>query len=318
MATHSSVLAWRSPGTGEPGGLPSIGSHRVGHDWSDLAAAAAAEVWNALPPPHSLSSSLSYLSPLLSSQRPSPTSQAASPSSTAPIYFLGSTSHNRYLPCLLIYLVRISRKGATSLMLIHSSRPDLPEALAHSQCSMCWMDSWVSEEMDEWINEQSTTQTESLEYRRPDLLCFTIWHNAVSFSVWEFLMTLLSISFFFFFFLNSWQKCQGEERHRFTGWMENRTWQGCSFSLLPTPSQSKSQEIGRVFGKQSPELFLAVSPCSLRDWDAPSVGSRRGYDGWIHETPSPLCFPPPKAGSTQPLLCPPALPPHTATLGCLA
>ena len=42
MATHSSVLAWRIPGTGEPGGLPSMGSHRVGHDWSDLAAAAAA------------------------------------------------------------------------------------------------------------------------------------------------------------------------------------------------------------------------------------------------------------------------------------
>ena len=39
MATHSSVLAWRIPGTGEPGGLPSTGSYRVGHDWSDLAAA---------------------------------------------------------------------------------------------------------------------------------------------------------------------------------------------------------------------------------------------------------------------------------------
>ena len=37
MATHSSVLAWRIPGTTEPGGLPSMGSHRVGHDWSDLA-----------------------------------------------------------------------------------------------------------------------------------------------------------------------------------------------------------------------------------------------------------------------------------------
>ena len=41
MATHSSVLAWRIPGTAEPGGLPSMGSHRAGHDWSDLAAAAA-------------------------------------------------------------------------------------------------------------------------------------------------------------------------------------------------------------------------------------------------------------------------------------
>ena len=42
MATHSSILAWRIPGMGEPGGLPSMGSHRVGHDWSDLAVAAAA------------------------------------------------------------------------------------------------------------------------------------------------------------------------------------------------------------------------------------------------------------------------------------
>ena len=42
MAAHSSVLAWRVPGTGESGGLPSLGLHRVGHDWSDLAAAAAA------------------------------------------------------------------------------------------------------------------------------------------------------------------------------------------------------------------------------------------------------------------------------------
>ena len=37
MATHSSVLAWRIPGTAEPGGLPSVGSHRGGHDWSNLA-----------------------------------------------------------------------------------------------------------------------------------------------------------------------------------------------------------------------------------------------------------------------------------------
>ena len=44
MATHSSVLAWRIPGTGEPGGLLSMGSHRVGHDWRDLAAAAAVTI----------------------------------------------------------------------------------------------------------------------------------------------------------------------------------------------------------------------------------------------------------------------------------
>ena len=41
MATHSSVFAWRIPGMREPGGLPSMGLHRVGHNWSDLAAAAA-------------------------------------------------------------------------------------------------------------------------------------------------------------------------------------------------------------------------------------------------------------------------------------
>ena len=42
MATHSSVLAWRIPGMGEPRGLTSMGSHRVGHDWSGLAVAVAA------------------------------------------------------------------------------------------------------------------------------------------------------------------------------------------------------------------------------------------------------------------------------------
>ena len=45
MATHSSVLAWRIPGTEEPGGLPPVGSHRVGHDRSNLAAAACQNDW---------------------------------------------------------------------------------------------------------------------------------------------------------------------------------------------------------------------------------------------------------------------------------
>ena len=48
MATHSIVLAWRIPGTGEPGGLPSMGSHKVRHDWYDLAAAAAT-TWKLCP-----------------------------------------------------------------------------------------------------------------------------------------------------------------------------------------------------------------------------------------------------------------------------
>ena len=45
MKTHSSILAWRIPGMEEPGGLPSIGSHRVRHDLSDLAAAAGYKIY---------------------------------------------------------------------------------------------------------------------------------------------------------------------------------------------------------------------------------------------------------------------------------
>jgi len=60
MATHSSVLAWGIPGTGESGGLPSRGSHRVGHDWSNLAAAAMSCFGN-LCPPHSNEDILLYL-----------------------------------------------------------------------------------------------------------------------------------------------------------------------------------------------------------------------------------------------------------------
>ena len=48
MATHSSVLAWRIPGKGELGGLPSVGLYRVGHDRSDLAAAAATCIYNGI------------------------------------------------------------------------------------------------------------------------------------------------------------------------------------------------------------------------------------------------------------------------------
>ena len=54
MATRSSVPAWRIPGTGEPDGLPSMGSHRVGHDWSDSAAAAGKQCQFRMPEPWSL------------------------------------------------------------------------------------------------------------------------------------------------------------------------------------------------------------------------------------------------------------------------
>ena len=69
MATHSSVLAWRIPGTGEPGGLPSMGLHRVGHDWSDLAAVAAAGFYVQLPPLSRTYSLLMLLKPISTSYR---------------------------------------------------------------------------------------------------------------------------------------------------------------------------------------------------------------------------------------------------------
>ena len=50
MATHYRILAWRIPGTEEPSGLPSMGSHRVGHDWSDLAAAAGSIILYTIGP----------------------------------------------------------------------------------------------------------------------------------------------------------------------------------------------------------------------------------------------------------------------------
>ena len=49
MATHSNILAWRIPGMAEPDGLPSVGLHRVGHDWSNLAGAAGEEEKEAGP-----------------------------------------------------------------------------------------------------------------------------------------------------------------------------------------------------------------------------------------------------------------------------
>ena len=63
MAAHSSVLAWRIPGTGEPGWLPSLGSHRVGHDWSDLAATVILIGWASILTENA--HVLCWLSPLL-------------------------------------------------------------------------------------------------------------------------------------------------------------------------------------------------------------------------------------------------------------
>ena len=52
MATHSSVLAWRIPGTGEPDGLPPMGSHRVRHDWSNLAQQQRSTWFQCFPTPN--------------------------------------------------------------------------------------------------------------------------------------------------------------------------------------------------------------------------------------------------------------------------
>ena len=60
IATYSRVLAWRIPGTAEPGGLPSMGSHRVGHDWRDLAAAAAAGFGSGRSPGEGNGNTLQY------------------------------------------------------------------------------------------------------------------------------------------------------------------------------------------------------------------------------------------------------------------
>ena len=68
MATHSSVLAWRLPETGEPGGLLSMGSHRVRHNWSDLAAAAAAVIWEYIHGPNIYSRELGIRNLALSMQ----------------------------------------------------------------------------------------------------------------------------------------------------------------------------------------------------------------------------------------------------------
>ena len=69
MATHSSILAWRIPGMEEPGGLPSLGLHRVGHDCSDLAAAAATIFifWMLIFKPNFSLSSFTFIKRLLSS-----------------------------------------------------------------------------------------------------------------------------------------------------------------------------------------------------------------------------------------------------------
>ena len=84
MPTHSSVLAWRIPGMGEPGGLLSMGSHRVGHDWSDLAAARGIEVRFCLQFSHSVMSSSLWPNGLQHARLPCPTPTPRAYSNSCP------------------------------------------------------------------------------------------------------------------------------------------------------------------------------------------------------------------------------------------
>ena len=85
MATHSSVLAWRIPGTAEPGVLPFLGSRRVGHDWGDLAAAARSplsQVPHLALPSHSLWSNASCSPPHPNQKHSTSLSQRTAPPSS--------------------------------------------------------------------------------------------------------------------------------------------------------------------------------------------------------------------------------------------
>ena len=107
MATHSSVLAWRISGMAEPGGLPSMGSHGVGYDWCDLAAAAAA---------------------------------GASASCHAYLQIAGLTSwYAKYLLCFFFLLVLKFKllKDKDSILLTRLS--STPRAQSRCSGSFCWM-----------------------------------------------------------------------------------------------------------------------------------------------------------------------------------
>ena len=95
MATYSNVLAWRIPGTGEPGGLPSMGLHRVGHDWSDLAAAALLQSYTLL---------YLFVNQLI-----------FKPMCFLIINMLNSTSYNIIRDCKIIKLVLLNRSQILSL-----------------------------------------------------------------------------------------------------------------------------------------------------------------------------------------------------------
>ena len=114
MATHSSLLAWRIPGTGEPGGLPSMGLHRVGHDWSDLAAAADGTKipWSQFP-------ECWVLSPLFHS--PLSLSSRDSSSSSLSAIRVMSSAYLRLLIFLLAILIPACASCSPAFLMMYSA-----------------------------------------------------------------------------------------------------------------------------------------------------------------------------------------------------
>ena len=134
MATHSSVLAWRIPGTGEPGGLLSVGSHRVGHDWSDLAAAAA-------PSPSPL---LSVLSLTPSIQLPD-SSQSSPDSSQSFPWLLPDLSLTPPRPLPDSSLCLVSRKYP--VLMLSAGEEQVGGKVSFLACSVVPRWAWFSEEL---------------------------------------------------------------------------------------------------------------------------------------------------------------------------
>ena len=115
MATHSSVLAWRIPWMDKPGRLQSMGSHRVGHDWSDLAAAALGII------PHPLAL---FLVRLPKAHLTSPFRMSGSRWVTTPLWLSGSLSVFLYsLSGYSCHLSLISSAPVRSLPFLSSSVP---------------------------------------------------------------------------------------------------------------------------------------------------------------------------------------------------
>ena len=115
MATHSSVLAWRIPGTGEPGGLRSMVSHRVGHDRSDLAAA--------VPFPNLMDSTVGpHLKPLF--RPPSPPDSASCFLSTLN-HFKSSTSSHLPGFCTSLFFIAHAVPCFSNVLLYHLCRMNL-------------------------------------------------------------------------------------------------------------------------------------------------------------------------------------------------